>query len=140
MVDLSHFLGFNLRAVMKKMDKALAARLEPYGISITQAFILNALLIKNGATLKEVGIMTQIDSSSMTVLVDKLENDGLVERKLDSQDRRAIRVFITEKGEGVAVTAKRIYLDFNAYLYDILGESHQKEFMHGLNNLMNELE
>ena len=36
------------------------------------------------------------------VLVDKLEKDGLVERRLDSQDRRAIRVFITPAGELVA--------------------------------------
>ena len=77
-----------------------------------------------------------IDSSSMTVLVDKLERDDLVERHLDSQDRRAIRVFITEKGKKVAESVSQIGIDFNAELYDLLGEGNQKEFVHGLNNII----
>ncbi|HHW61209.1 MAG TPA: winged helix-turn-helix transcriptional regulator [Syntrophomonadaceae bacterium] len=136
MVDLSNYLGFTFRVALKKIDKALSSRLEPYGVSIPQSFILYTLLEEDGSTLKEIGTKTLIDSSSMTVLVDKLERDDLVERHLDSQDRRAIRVFITEKGKKVAESVSQIGIDFNAELYDLLGEGNQKEFVHGLNNII----
>lgn len=140
MVDLSSYLGFSLRVAMKKIDKVLNSQLEGFGVSIPQSFILYSLLEEDGATLKEIGSNTLIDSSSMTVLIDKLEKDELVERKLDSQDRRAIRVFITDKGRTVAGDVSRIGIDFNAALYDLLGEGNQKEFVHGLNNIINGLD
>ncbi|CFX93037.1 MarR-type HTH domain [Syntrophomonas zehnderi OL-4] len=140
MVDLTNYLGFSLRVAMKKIDKNLSQQLEVYGVSIPQSFILFSLLEQDGATLKEVGNKTLIDSSSMTVLVDKLEKDGLVERKLDSQDRRAIRVFITEKGRDIAEKVSKIGIKFNSQLYDLLGEGNQKEFIHGINNIVNGLD
>lgn len=138
-VDLSNYLGFSFRVALKRIDKALSGRLEPYGVSIPQSFILYTLLEEDGSTLKEIGTKTLIDSSSMTVLVDKLEKDDLVERRLDSQDRRAIRVFITEKGKEIGKEVSKIGIQFNEELYDLLGEGNQKEFIHGLNNIINGL-
>ena len=117
MSELNNFLCFSMRAAMKKIDRNLSARLENYGISIPQSFILLVLRDEDGMTLKEIGNRTYIDSSSMTVLVDKLEKDGLVERKLDPQDRRAIRVFITPSGRKVADQIIEIAYQFNVELY-----------------------
>lgn len=140
MLDLNSYLGFSFRVVMKKIDRTLSQQLDPYGVSIPQSFILYSLLEEDGATLKEIGNKTLIDSSSMTVLVDKLEKDELVVRKLDSQDRRAIRVFITEKGRDIAEKVSKIGINFNSHLYDLLGEGNQKEFTHGIKNIINGLE
>jgi DNA-binding MarR family transcriptional regulator len=136
MVDLTNYLSFSLRVAMKKIDKALGGQLEKYGVSIPQSFILFSLLEQDGSTLKEIGSKTIIDSSSMTVLVDKLEKDGLVQRKLDSKDRRAIRVYITDKGRNVAEEVANISIEFNSGLIDLLGEGNQKEFIHGINNII----
>ena len=140
MTDLYTFLCFSMRAVMKKIDRKLSGQLEPYGVSIPQTFVLTCLYNENGITLKEIGNRTLIDSSSMTVLVDKLEKDNLVERQLDPEDRRAIRVYITDKGKAIAEELVKIGTEFNAQLYDMLGEGNQKEFTHGLKNLLNGLE
>jgi len=125
---------------MKKIDRNLSGQLEPYGVSIPQMFVLTCLYDENGITLKEIGNRTLIDSSSMTVLVDKLESDKLVERQLDPEDRRAIRVYITDKGKAIAEELVKIGTRFNSELYDMLGEGNQKEFTHGIKNLLNGLE
>ncbi|MGR6836274.1 MarR family winged helix-turn-helix transcriptional regulator [Syntrophomonas erecta] len=140
MSDLNHYLCFCMRAAMKRIDRHMSGRLEELGISIPQSFILCSLLEENGITLKEIGSRTLIDSSSMTVLVDKLEKDALVERQLDPEDRRAIRVVITERGRAVAAQVVEIADDFNARLYDLLGEGNQKEFVHGIDNIIKGLE
>jgi DNA-binding MarR family transcriptional regulator len=140
MEDLTSYVCFSMRAVMKKIERNLTLQLEDTGITIPQSFILSYLLQDNGATLKEIGNKSLIDSSSMTVLVDKLEKDELVERQLDTQDRRAIRVFITDKGREIGYKVVEIGNQFNAHLYDLLGEGNQKEFIHGINNILNGLE
>jgi DNA-binding MarR family transcriptional regulator len=140
MTEFYTYLCFSMRAAMKKIDRHLSSQLETYGVSIPQMFVLTCLYDENGITLKEIGNRTLIDSSSMTVLVDKLEKDKLVERQLDPDDRRAIRVYITEKGEAIARELVRIGTEFNAHLYDLLGEGNQKEFTHGIKNILNGLE
>jgi DNA-binding MarR family transcriptional regulator len=140
MTDFYTFLCFSMRAAMKKIDRHLSGQLEPYGVSIPQTFVLTCLYDENGITLKEIGNRTLIDSSSMTVLVDKLEKDKLVERQLDPEDRRAIRVYITDKGKAIAEELVKIGTEFNVQLYDMLGEGNQKEFTHGIKNLLNGLE
>ena len=77
MVGFTEFTCFLMRSAMKKIDRYLAFQLEEYGISVPQSFVLFALLEEDGSTLKEIGTKAQIDSSSMTVLVDKLENEDI---------------------------------------------------------------
>ncbi|MFA6808870.1 MAG: MarR family winged helix-turn-helix transcriptional regulator [Eubacteriales bacterium] len=139
-MELNNYLAFSFRVALKKMEKSLNRNLDEFGVSIPQSFILYTLLDEDGCTLKEIGNKSLIDSSSMTVLVDKLEKEHLVERRLDSQDRRAIRVFITDKGREVGAKVSKIGIDFNSQLYDLLGEGNQKEFMHGMNNIINGLD
>ncbi|MGE5544148.1 MAG: MarR family winged helix-turn-helix transcriptional regulator [Bacillota bacterium] len=122
MEGFTEFTCFLMRTAMKKIDRYLASRLEEYGVSVPQSFVLFALLEEDGSTLKEIGTKAQIDSSSMTVLVDKLENEGLLERRLDSQDRRAIRVFLTPKGKDLAEKVMDLAVDFNCQLKNSLGD------------------
>jgi len=135
MKELNSYICFSMRAAMKKIDKNLTVLLEDLGVSIPQSFILLSLLEENGVTLKELGNRTLIDSSSMTVLVDKLEKDELVERQLDPQDRRAIRVLITRRGREIAEKITVIANDFNARLYQLLGEGNQKEYLMAVKNI-----
>ena len=140
MNNLNNFLCFKMRAAMKKIDKDLGQQLEQYGISIPQSFILKSLIEENGITLKEIGIRTLIDSSSMTVLVDKLEKDKLVERQLDAQDRRAIRIFITDAGRNLANEVIDVAINFNAKLREIIENENQEAFLKGVTNIINGLE
>lgn len=140
MVELNSFLCFKMRAAMKKIDKNLGQQLEQYGISIPQSFILKILMEENGITLKEIGNRTLIDSSSMTVLVDKLEKDNLVARQLDPQDRRAIRIFITDSGRELANEVIMIANSFNAKLSNMIKSENQDAFLKSVNNIIEGLE
>lgn len=135
MVSFTEFTCFLMRSAMKKIDRYLAFQLEEYGISVPQSFVLFALLEEDGSTLKEIGTKAQIDSSSMTVLVDKLENEGYLERRLDPQDRRAIRVFLTPKGRDLAGKVWDLAVDFNRQLHESLGDTEDL-FQQGLRRII----
>ena len=48
--------------------------------------------------MSAIGKRLAIAKQNMTTLVDKLMNDGLVERRNDTHDRRVINIVITETG------------------------------------------
>ncbi len=139
MAGFTEFTCFQMRSAMKKIDRYLAIQLEEYGVSVPQSFVLFALLEEDGSTLKEIGTKAQIDSSSMTVLVDKLENEGFLERRLDSQDRRAIRVFLTPKGRELAEKVLDLAVNFNRRLQESLGDT-EDSFQKGLGRIIRSFE
>lgn len=51
-----------------------------------------------GFTFVELSRLLLVTSGNLTGIVDRLEEQGLVERRPDEKDRRVIRVALTEKG------------------------------------------
>ena len=116
MEDFTMFVCYRLKATMKKVEKHIGEALNEYGVTMAQSFILFSLLEKDGCTLTEIGARAQIDNSSLTTMVDKLEKEGLVERRLYAQDRRVVTLFLTERGRALAEQVFTSGFEFNQTL------------------------
>lgn len=116
MEDFTKFLCYQLKATMKKVEKYITQELNRYGVNLAQSFVLFSLLENDGSTLSEIGLRAQIENSSLTTMVDKLEKENLVERRSYPQDRRVIRLYLTPKGREVGSKILEAGLNFNKYL------------------------
>ncbi|MCW9035126.1 MAG: MarR family transcriptional regulator [Rhodospirillales bacterium] len=67
------------------------------GVTHVQAFVLDRLFKQDGLTQTELSERMDIGTVTVSGLVDRLEAKGWVERKPDSKDRRAKRVWLTSK-------------------------------------------
>lgn len=54
---------------------------------------------ENGLRMTDLAESIVVSKSGLTSLVDRMEKDGLVERRPDPDDRRATRIVLTDKGE-----------------------------------------
>jgi MarR family 2-MHQ and catechol resistance regulon transcriptional repressor len=61
--------------------------------------ILEALLHKGPMPVNDIGARVMLTSGSMTTAIDRLEARGLVERRVQPEDRRTRMVFLTPDGE-----------------------------------------
>lgn len=113
------------------MEKYLGKELELFGINFPQALILFSLLESEGSTLTEIGARAQIENSSLTTMVDKLEKEELVERRLDPQDRRIVRLFLTDKGRLLGKKVLNASTNFNQKLKGTL-EGDEKTLLKNL--------
>lgn len=120
MEDFTTFICFNLKATNKKVERFLTSEYGEFGLNVAQSFIILSLLSKDGSTLTEIGNRAQIENSSLTTMVDKLENMELVERRLDREDRRVIRVFLIGKGRDLAERVLDAGTKFNQLLKEAL--------------------
>ena len=93
-----------VRAYVKllRASHAVIARIEPLlaaqGLTTTQLGVLEAILHRGALTHRELGRKVLTSAGNMTDVVDKLEARGLVRRVRDPQDRRLVRVELTEPG------------------------------------------
>ncbi|MCR2045024.1 MarR family winged helix-turn-helix transcriptional regulator [Anaerosalibacter massiliensis] len=75
--------------------------LEEVGVYPGQPPMLFILNEKDGQSQKELADKLQIKSSTITVMLKRMENSGLVTRRKDELDQRITRVYITKKGKEI---------------------------------------
>lgn len=90
------FLVAKARNILKK---EFEKQLKPHGISYAHRVILIRLCEKDGLTQKELAEDTYFEQSNLTLMLDKLEQKGLVKRIAKENDRRAYLITITPEGK-----------------------------------------
>ena len=73
--------------------------LESFGITPGQYMVLKCLWDENGITVKHLADRLQLDSSTITGILDRLETKQLIARQPDKNDRRALNVVLTPQGK-----------------------------------------
>jgi MarR family 2-MHQ and catechol resistance regulon transcriptional repressor len=96
-----------VRAYVKLMraQRGVVARLEPAlaacALTLTQLGVLEAVLHLGPLPHRELGRKLLTSPGNLTDVVDKLEKRGLVTRVRAEQDRRQVRVELTEAGRAL---------------------------------------
>lgn len=75
--------------------------LEEVGIYPGQHHLLFVLNKSDGQSQKELADKLNITPATITVMLKRMEKSGLVQRRVDEEDQRISRVFITEEGSKI---------------------------------------
>ena len=122
-VGLSDSICFRTSAAARKIHRYYNTNLAEHGITIGQAAILLSLSKRDGQNVKELADELALDSSAITGLVDRLEKSGMVERRTDERDRRALRIHLTDTGAKQVNTFVVLRNQFHEHLEKCLSES-----------------
>lgn len=98
---LEDHLGYWLRCLSNYVHHSFAGRLEVYGVSVAQWVVLRVLydLEEAGSlTLNEAAERVGVDKSTLSRMVDRLEQKGLASRDGADGDRRFVRLALTPEG------------------------------------------
>ena len=82
-------------------------------LTAVQAMVLRFLYEKDSIASRELGERTQLDSATLTGILDRLESIDFLERRQNPNDRRAILVCLTEKGSEVSKKLDTLLEDAN---------------------------
>jgi len=121
-------LCFLVGRVARKLARVTKESLAPYGLTTTQFFLLTALYEKDGITISALAQKVALDKATLTGLLDRLEREWLIERKSDPEDRRAIRIYLTQKSEGLREELTELYHRNNGMFLSILTDEERKVF------------
>ena len=107
-LKLSRQLCFPLYACSREMIKLYKPYLDELGLTYTQYITMMVLWEHKAMTVKALGQELYLDSGTLTPLLKKLEEKGLVTRRRSAQDERNLIVTITELGESMKDRALHI--------------------------------
>jgi DNA-binding MarR family transcriptional regulator len=91
-----HLLGRVTGALVAAYDRELA----PIGLTLYQGSMLLSCVRREANTPVELAHLVGLDVSTITRMVDRLEEKGLVRRTRSKDDRRQVFLRLTRKGHG----------------------------------------
>lgn len=95
---LEETLGYALAKSQRKFYHHLRRELVQYNLTPPQFGVLVLLWEQDGLSQVEVGNILEVDRTTLTGIIDRLEKSGLVARKPDPDDRRSKLVYLTQAG------------------------------------------
>ena len=97
-----------LRRILQFRDRD---RICCYGVSITQAYVLDALTVRGPMSLNDVAAELYVDKSTASRCVKVLEEKGLIRRRRDAEDARSIVLELTAAGRRTQEKIEKECLD-----------------------------
>ncbi len=107
-LKLERQICFPLYAASREIIKQYKPFLDKIDLTYTQYIAMMLLWDKKSMTAKEMGDRLYLDSGTLTPLLKKMEEKGLLTRNRAAADERNLQVSITEKGDALKIQAAEI--------------------------------
>ncbi|MCC3405728.1 MAG: MarR family transcriptional regulator [Microcoleus sp. PH2017_10_PVI_O_A] len=93
-----HSLGYRIKLLGQLGTRRLQEILEPFGLTPFHWLVLCCLWQEDGLPTSSIGDKLQQVGGTLTGVLDRMEERGLVRRERDTRDRRIWRIWLTDAG------------------------------------------
>lgn len=126
MNDSFHYLSM---ANHMMVQKKLMEQLKDTGLTLGQPKVLDYLKDYDGASQKEIAAGCLIEAGSLTSILNRMEEKGLIERKMLNGNRRTFHIFMTESGKKNQKLVEETFEKIEETALNNVSEEEQKVFM-----------
>ena len=126
MNDSFHYLSM---ANHMMVQRKLMEQLKDTGLTLGQPKVLDYLKDHDGASQKEIAAGCLIEAGSLTSILNRMEEKGLLERKMLNGNRRTFHIFMTESGKKNQKLVEETFEKIEETALNNVSEEEQKVFM-----------
>jgi DNA-binding MarR family transcriptional regulator len=101
MLKLENQLCFLLYASSREMTKKYKPLLEDLDVTYPQYLVLLLLWEHEVLSVKSIGEELYLDSGTLTPMLKRMEQNGLIKRERSQEDERSVMVSLTEQGKSL---------------------------------------
>lgn len=104
-LDLDHQVCFALYAASRAVQKAYRSALANLDLTYPQYLVLLVLWQRDGQSVRDLGARLHLDSGTLSPLLRRMEDRGVITRDRDSADGREVTVHLTDEGRALKQNA-----------------------------------
>ncbi len=120
-----NYICFKLNKVTRKIHRYYESQLAQFNITPVQFYVLSALWDNDKIKFKDLSLILDMDGSTLTGILDRMEKHGFIERRADPEDRRSVLVFLTDKSKKIG---KEMILNAQGLDQELRGNISEDEF------------
>ncbi len=98
------------------------------GFTTAIGFVLININSKEGTPATKIAPMIGLETRSLTRMLKTMEEKGLVYKEADPNDKRSVRIFLTEEGKAKKERSINTIMDFNQQIREVVSENDLKTF------------
>ncbi len=118
---------FQIAKTYQLASRFLTSKVCELNLTSVQAMVLGFLTEEDRITSSKLGKRTELDSATLTGILDRLEAAGYLERKNNPDDRRSVLIHLTPKGKALGKETTRALLNANTEFLQALTEEQKNE-------------
>lgn len=111
---------FNSKKLERKLTNIAEQEFEKIGLHHTYAYILTVIDRCGYTKVKVISVELCLDSSTVTRMVNKLENEGLVQR---GSENSKVEISLTSKGQELIPAISEAWKSYHTRMDDLLGRT-----------------
>jgi len=123
----SDCIFFQLAKANQLASRFLSQKVAELNLTPVQALVLGFLHQEDQITSSELGRKTELDSATLTGILDRLETAGFIERKNNPDDRRSIHIHLTPKGNALSREAIQAIVIANVEFLQVLTKEQKRD-------------
>ena len=124
---------FNM--VMKTEEAAMKQSASSQNLSVAEMHTLVAIGRHEPKTMGTIAGELLVNVSTLSIAVNKLEKKGYAERIRTQEDRRIVRISLTDKGRSALDLHEKFYFDMVEEACGDMDEAEKKLFIQSLENM-----
>lgn len=135
-MNIEETVDYHLRSTLFAMRRMYNTMASENGI--TQGIGYTLINIgRKGVPATKIAPMMGMTSSSLSRLLKKMEDDGLIYRKSNGEDKRVVKIFLTDKGVELRNQVRDAVVNFNKKLIEQITPEERLAF-EKVNNIIKE--
>jgi DNA-binding MarR family transcriptional regulator len=138
-IGLNHFAPYLLNRVSARWNADMQEALKPFDLTTAKMRTLAVLSITPGMTANDLALHTITEQSTMSRILDAMEEQGLIESRPRREDLRVREVSLTDEG-------RRLFARFWPAMYrrysdafDGIGEAEYESFISVLHKMLHNM-
>lgn len=120
-------------------NRAMLARIRATGLKPGQPKVLEHVVAHEGCTQQDIAQACVMDKSTVTSVVARMEDEGLIERRTNADDRRAQAVHLTDRGRAAAERVLSYMDEVDAIAWRGITDDERKQLSSLLKRVVNNL-
>jgi len=129
MDDRLRNFGFLLKELSRRYVQRFEVRARELSLNLAQCKVLVRLEKNEGVSQARLAELAEVDAMTMVRILDRMEADGLLERRPDPADRRARCLYLTPKAKPILSEIWRLSEETREELFAGVGKADRELFM-----------
>ena len=128
-------IDYFLKIVWQTIANRYNQLVTEFGITQSIGYLLINIDEQEGTTVSQAAALLGLKSTSLSRMLNQLEQNGLIYRELNKGDRRSVKIYLTPLGIEKRKQARLVVKQFNNYLNKHIKESDREYLMNMLKKI-----
>lgn len=113
-------VDYNVKVCWHAIARMYNLQAVQHGITTSSGFVLLNIHEQEGTPATKIAPRMGLEARSLTRILKSMEEDGLIYKAADTQDKRSVRIFLTQKGLEKKEIARRTVKVFNQRVREVI--------------------